>query len=133
MSGHDCKSCRERNQIGLGLQPLRQVQFKLTHHRMMETSLSKATINARDQQRQPWESKMRWASGTPWTACKMSLEISIKTLLGILVAALLASSGTIGRAQQPANSPPSPQAQPQSHSGDQPSDPGPLATGLSPA
>jgi len=52
-----------------------------------------------------------------------------KTLLRILTAVLLASSGAAACAQQPINIAPPSQNQP----GDQPNDPGPLATDLSPA
>ncbi|MGC1460616.1 MAG: glycoside hydrolase family 88 protein [Terracidiphilus sp.] len=69
---------------------------------------------------------MRWAGGAQWAAAgtKKLLGLSAKMLPGFLIVVLLGISNPAGRAQQAANGTPSP--------GDQPSDPGPLDSSLSP-
>lgn len=93
---------------------------------------------------------MRWARKTLWDAGKTIPERFAEALLGvfaeaipgILIVVLLASSSAAGCAQQitkneAAFSPPAPSSpkpsSPASSSGDEPDDPGPLATGLAPA
>src|ERR1039457_3421700 len=89
--------------------------------RMMEAGLSKATRRCRrEQRRRPGEMEMRWLGKTLKAAC------STAVLLGFLAAVFLVRSSAAGFAQQTASSEAAPLP------GDQPSDPGPLATGLSP-
>ena len=76
---------------------------------------------------------MRWVSRALWAARKIFRGASTESLLSILVAVLFALSNNTGSAQQPIGSAHATQALPPSQPGDQPSDPGPLATGISPA
>src|SRR5665213_3773300 len=67
------------------------------------------------------EIRMRWLCRTLWAAGSTAM------LLGILIAVLLGTSNAACFAQQPTKNEAAPSP------GDQPSDPGPLATDLSPA
>src|ERR1035438_2186064 len=67
------------------------------------------------------EIRMRWLCRTLWAAGSTAM------LVGILIAVLLGTSSAASFAQQPTKNEAAPSP------GDQPSDPGPLATDLSPA